>query len=134
MNPRIRTALLSVVGFTIAFAIVLLVGSLVRDDDDNTDALTVQEGLRSPSDTDIVVQGFLFYDESTGALLCSDRSDQSPPVCEGVVFQLDQMDPNRLDLVRPAEPDGAYDAYSRDSVVLLGRKSGGLLVVKDVLR
>ena len=133
MTPRVRTALVSVIGFVVAFAAVLSIRAVMSDDGD-TDALTVTQGLDAPSDTDIIVRGYLFFEESIGPLLCSHRSSDDPPICEGSVFRIEQLDPNRIDLIRPDDTEGVYDAYSEDSVVLLGRKLGAVLVVEDVLR
>lgn len=133
MNPRVRVALVSVACFVAAFAAVIVVGRAIRNDG-GTDALTVVEGLNQPSQTEIVVRGHLFFEESIGPLLCSQRTDTSPPRCDGSVFRLEQLDPNRIDLTRPEDPDGEYDAYSEDQVTVLGTKLGSVLVVREVLR
>lgn len=133
MSARVRVALVSIACFVAAFAAVIVVGRVLRDDG-GSEALTVVEGLDQPSQTEIVVRGHLFFEESIGPLLCSERTDTSPPRCDGSVFRLEQLDPNRIDLTRPEDPDGEYDAYSEDEVTVLATKLGAVLVVRDVLR
>lgn len=130
-----RTALFSVVAFVLAFAVVLLVGTLVRDDNGpETDTLNVAQAINAPSGERVAVRGFVFYDEATGVLLCSERTDDDPPACEGAVMQIENLDPNRLDLLRPDTTIGAFDAYSSGEVALLALKLGVVLEVEDVLR
>ena len=134
MNPRVRTALGSVVAFVVAFAVVLLVRDQLGGDDDPADSYAVDEALLQPSQTDVVVHGYLFFEEEFGVLLCGERTATEPPRCEGAVFSVEGADPNRFDLVRPDDPDGEYDAWSRDEVTILGHKRGALLDVLEVLR
>ena len=135
MNPRVRIALRCIGGFVAAFAVVLVVGGALRDDDGpDTDTVTVADALRSPSGEAVAVRGYLFFDPATGPLLCSQRTVDDPPACEGALMAVVDLDPNRLDLVRPDSTDGAFDAWSRDEVALLGVKLGAVLQVQDVLR
>ncbi len=134
MTWRVRTALVSVVGFVAAFAVVLVVGTAMRNDGrPDTDTLDVVDALATTSGGTVAVRGFLFYDEETGPLLCSQRTDDDPPACDGSVLELENVDPNRLDLIRPAQTAHAFDAYSSDEVALLGTKLGAVLRVQDVL-
>lgn len=137
MNPRVRTALLCVAGFVAAFVVVLVGGRLIGltgDDGPETDAFVIADALAAETGETIPVRGFLFFDEATGPLLCSARTADDPPACDGSVMRLENVDPNRFDLARPENTDGAFDAYSRDEVVLLGTKFGAVLEVQDVLR
>ena len=43
------------------------------------------------------------------------------------------LDPNRLDLVLPEHAAGNYDAWSRDTVTLLGRSDRTVFTVEDIL-
>ncbi len=139
MTRRVRTALVSIACFTISFALVLVIGTVMGDDGRDVagtddDALSVVDAARVVSGERIAVRGFVFFDPATGPLLCSARTSDDPPACDGTVLRLEDLDPNRLELVRAENTRGSYDSWSRDAVVLLATKLGGTLRVEDVLR
>ena len=139
MTRRVRTALICVAGFTVSFAIVLVVGTLLGDDggeragSDST-ALSVEDALRVAAGEEVAVRGFVFFDPQTGPLMCSERTGDERPACDGTVLQIDGLDPNRLDLVHAEIKRGGYDAWSRGEVVVRGIKFGATLQVADILR
>ena len=96
-------------------------------------AVDVRTAIEAPIDTELSVTGYVFTDEFTGDLLCSERSAGTRPACEGVAAKLQQLDPTRLDLVRAEQKKGGYDAWSRDRVVLRVVARRGVFVVRDVL-
>jgi hypothetical protein len=139
MTRRVRTALVCVVAFTISFALVLVIGTILGDEgveragsDDR--ALSVDDAADVASGEQLTVRGFVFFDPETGPLLCSQRTTDDRPACDGTVLRLDGIDPNRLDLVQADVPEGGFDSWSRDEVVLLVTKLGATLRVDDVLR
>jgi hypothetical protein len=96
-------------------------------------AVTVATAEAAPIDREVAVTGYVFIDEFTGTLLCSERTRGSRPACKGDVATLDRLDPNRLDLVRAPKGAKGFDAWSRDVVVLQVRARRVTLVVEDVL-
>lgn len=139
MTRRVRTALVSIGCFTISFALVLLIGTALGGDGadvakTDAEALSVADASQVVSGERVTVRGFVFFDPETGVLLCSARTSDDPPACDGVVLRVEGLDPNRLDLVRAERTARSYDAWSRDAVVLLATKAGGTLQVEDVLR
>ena len=139
MTRRVRTALVSIAAFTISFALVLVIGTLLGDDDSDhagsdDQALSVEDASKVATGERISVRGFVFFDPETGPLLCSARTDDDRPACDGTVLRLDDLDPNRLDMVRAEDEEGGFDSWSRDEVVVLATKLGATLQVEDVLR
>lgn len=139
MTRRVRTALVSIVAFAISFALVLVVGTVLGDDghdhaETDDKALSVEDASKVATGSRVSVRGFVFFDPETGPLLCSARTDDGRPACDGAVLRLDGLDPNRLDLVRAEVEKGGFDAWSRDEVVILATKLGATLEVEDVLR
>jgi hypothetical protein len=140
MTRRVRTALVCIVAFTISFALVLVIGTLLGGDDgvdragSDERALSVEDASKVATGERISVRGFVFFDPETGPLLCSARTDDDRPACDGTVLRLDGIDPNRLDMVRAEVEEGGFDTWSRDEVVVLATKLGATLQVEDVLR
>jgi hypothetical protein len=139
MTRRVRTALVCVVAFTISFALVLVLGTILGDDgveraESDDRALSVDDAADVASGGQLTVRGFVFFDPETGPLLCSQRTTDDRPACDGTVLRLDGIDPNRLDLVQADVAEGGFDSWSRDEVVLLVTKLGATLRVDDVLR
>jgi len=139
MTRRVRTALISVVAFTVSFALVMVIGTLLGGDGrehagSDDQALSVEDASGAISGTRLTVRGFVFFDPETGPILCSTRTDEERPACDGTVLRLDDLDPNRLEMVRAEVEKGGYDAWSRDEVVILATKLGATLRVEDILR
>ena len=139
MTRRVRTALVCIVAFTISFALVLVIGTLLGDDGvdragSDERALSVEDASQVVTGERVTVRGFVFFDPETGPLLCSARADGDRPACDGTVLRLEGLDPNRLDLVQAEVREGGYDAWSRDEVIVLATKVGATLQVEDVLR
>lgn len=139
MTRRVRTALVSIACFTISFALILILGTVLGSDGSDVaksdgDALSVVDAAQVVSGEQVIVRGFVFFDPQTGPLLCSARTSDDPPACDGTVLRLEGIDPNRLELVQAAENKGGYDSWSRDAVVILATKEGPALRVEDVLR
>lgn len=139
MTRRVRTALVSVACFTVSFALVLLIGTVMSGDGPDVartddDALSVADAAKVVSGEQVTVRGFVFFDPQTGPLLCSARTRGDRPACDGTVLRLEDLDPNRLELVQAEQTEGGYDSWSRDAVVLLATKVAGTLEVEDVLR
>ena len=96
-------------------------------------AVTVDVAVTAPVDRRVAVTGFVFLDKYTGDLLCAERTKGPRPACKGVVATLEQLDPTRLDLVRPEQAAKGFDAWSRDAVVLQVRTRRATFIVEDVL-
>ena len=133
---RLRVIVRSVVSAVIGFALVALILVVFFDRTGNetadvADGAISVEDIISLVDPDqrVAVTGFVFVGERR-SILCSARNDDDPPYCEGVSIDLQNLDPNRLDL---AIPDDA-PAYSRDEVTLLGDYRVGVLSVSEVLQ
>lgn len=135
-KPLLRTIVESVVAFAISFAAVALVLVLIRGSDDDG-AADVADGAISVDEVialggeggDVVLTGFVFVGEER-SILCSARTDDDPPFCDGNAIDLDGLDTSRLDLV---VPEGA-PAYSRDEVTLAGRYRLTTLAVREILQ
>lgn len=138
MNRRVRTALISIACFVVSFALVLVIGTVLGSGDDEAGsdgtALSVADALDVRSGKQVAVRGYVFFDPQTGPLLCSARTDDDRPACDGSLMRLEDLDPNRLDLEQAEVREGGYDSWSRDVVVLLATKHGAVLRVLDVLR
>ena len=139
MKGVVRTVVVSGVSFLAAILLVYAVLVFFRPKPDTEEAKTDGDALSVPDALELgfgkktAVRGFVFIDEKTGPLLCSERSRDEPLTCEGVVFRLDNLDTSRLDLVVNKHPRKAYDAWARDEVVLFGEVDGAFFVVREIV-
>jgi hypothetical protein len=140
VTRRVRTALISIACFTISFGLVLVIGNVMGRGGrgggtaTNDKALSVIDAAKAVSGSRVAVHGFVFFDPQTGPLLCSARTTDDPPACDGTVLRLVGLDATRLDLVQARVTKGGYDSWSRSVVDLLATKEGDTLRVEDVLR
>lgn len=136
---RWRTAGLTVAAFVATLAIAWVVAMALRDEggehaEPEADEVSVLEAARAVPERELAVRGFVFIDDATGPVLCSQTTGGARPACEGDVLRLESLDVSRLALDVADDPSGGYDAWSDGEVVLLGTTRGGArLVVKDVL-
>lgn len=134
-----RTLLASVVLAGVTLAVVYLFLTSIRPEaptsvaTGDAEAVSVDDAISSDRGERVAVRGFVFIDANVGELLCSARTNDDPPACAGAALTLTNLDPSRLELVFPERASGNYDAWSRDTVVLLGRVDRTAFTVDDVL-
>lgn len=135
-RTKLRVLVESVVAAIIGFAIVALVIVFLQPDDpqDRADvadgAISVDEVVALGSRREqVVVTGFVFIGDER-AVLCTARDDGDPPFCAGNAITLENLDPNRLDLVVPDDAP----AYSRREVTVAGTYSLATLSVREIVQ
>lgn len=130
----LRTVVEMLVGGVVAFALAALVIVWLSGDDDTTeadvpdDAIGVVDLAAVSQREGIAVTGFLFVGERR-AVLCSARTDEDPPFCEGSAIDLVGFDRSRLALEEPEDAP----AYSPEEVTFLGDYAAGTLTIREVL-